>query len=187
MVGKISSNPHPTLPPWEWGVRQGGMMNMEVMKRNVLEFKEVCDKHKLKFLLMFGTLLGAIRSGLPIANDSDLDVFCFSQDYRTWLKVKEELRTRGFYIPDDCPLNDEYVIRGGEKIDINWIQPFGKFYIYNDDIYYPKEYFDFNHYVTLFDASFLIPSNAEQLLSELYGSNWRLPSNEKGHINIYKK
>ena len=184
--GHISDFPDFNLPPWEWGVRQGGMMNIEVMKANVLEFKEVCDKHKLTFILIFGTLLGAVRNNAPIPNDSDFDVFCFAKDYRIWLTVKSELRDRGFYIPDDKPLHDEYIIRNGEKIDINWISPFGNFYVYDEDLYYPRAYFDRLNHIKLFDAYFLAPANSEQLLADLYGDNWRTPSSGKGNWRIYK-
>jgi phosphorylcholine metabolism protein LicD len=184
--GEISSIPHDTLPCWEWGVRQGGMMNMDVMKKNVLEFKEVCDLYNLRFVLMFGSLLGVMRQGSLLEHDSDFDVFCFAEDYMQWHLVKKALKKRCFYIPYEVPFNDDYIIRGGEKIDINWIMPFGRFYAYTDAIYYPREHFDTLDTVMLFDKQFKIPFKAHQLLTDLYG-HWRVPGNCRGHINIYPK
>jgi phosphorylcholine metabolism protein LicD len=185
--GEISDKQDIFLPPWERGVRQGGKMNLEAMQLNVKEFKQVMDRHDIKTVLIFGTLLGVMRQGSLIENDSDFDVFCFTSDYLKWADAKEELKDRGFVVPDRHPLQDDFVIRMGEKIDINWITPFGKFYIYNDDIYYPKYYFDNLVKIQLFEEKFDMPYNWEQLLTDLYGTDWRIPSNKKGRINIYPK
>ena len=37
--GEISKLNDTNLPPWERGVRQGGIMDVETMKQNVLSFK----------------------------------------------------------------------------------------------------------------------------------------------------
>jgi phosphorylcholine metabolism protein LicD len=185
--GEISDKQDIFLPAWERGVRQGGKMNLEAMKLNVVEFKQVMDKHGILTVLIFGTLLGVMRNGQLIPNDSDFDVFCFASDYLKWDDAKKELTDKGFVIPDRHPLHDDFVIRMGEKIDINWLVGFSKFYIYNEDIYYPKYYFDKFQKVNLFGEKFDIPYNWEQLLIDLYGTDWRIPSNKKGRINIYPK
>ncbi len=185
--GEISRLDDLSLPPWERGVRQGGFLNLETMSLNAKEFKQVMDKHNIKIVLIFGTLLGVMRQGGLIKSDSDFDVFCFSNDYLKWDEAKKELRKRNFVIPDRHPLHDDFIIRMGEKIDINWVVPFGKFYVYNEEIYYPKHYFDNLQQVNLFGEKFNIPFNWEQLLVDLYGSDWRTPSNKKGRINIYPK
>ena len=185
--GEISSKTDFSLPPWERGVRQGGMMNLETMQKNVLDFKKIMDDNGISIILIFGTLLGTMRNGQLIPNDSDFDVFCFTSDYLKWGKAKADLICAGFVVPTVHPLHDDFIIRDGEKIDINWIIPFGKFYVYNDDIYYPKEYFDALTVTELFGKQFLVPIKSEQLLIDLYGPNWRIPSSAKGHINIYPK
>lgn len=185
--GEISKIDDLNLQPWERGVRQGGKANKEIIKQNVLEFKDVLDHAQLKFCLIFGTLLGAIREQDIIAHDSDFDVFCFADDYLKWDGVKSQLEERNFIIPKNHPLHDDFVIRNGEKIDINWIFPFSKFYVYNNELYYPRSYFDNLINVSLFGVDFKAPCNPEQLLSDLYGSDWRIPKRSKGRINIYPK
>ena len=186
--GEISTFGDPNLPPWEWGIRQKGMMNKKVVRQNALDFKRVMDSNGIQIVLIFGTLLGTMRNGDVISNDSDFDVFCFEKDYLyKWEKAKKKLRNLGFYIPDIKPLHDDFVARNGEKIDINWIIPFGRFYVYTDTIYYPRHHFDTLEEATLFDTRFKIPSNAIQLLVDLYGENWRVPSSAKGRQNIYPK
>ena len=185
--GEISKFGDPLLPPWEWGVRQGGTYNKDVLIKNVKDFARIMNGECIEFCLIFGTLLGAIRNKDVIDGDSDFDVFCFSKDYLKWPKAVEKLERNNFYIPKVKPLHDDYIIRGVEKIDINWVIPFGKFYVYNDDIYYPREYFDNLDTINLWDIQLKIPSNATQLLQDLYGQNWMIPSSAKGRVNIYQK
>jgi phosphorylcholine metabolism protein LicD len=184
--GEISKFGDPNLPPWEWSLRQKGIMNKEVMKQNALDFKRIMENNGITIVLIFGTLLGVMRNGDVIDKDSDFDVFCFTKDYLKWEKAKTELKQNRFYIPEIKPLHDEFVSRNGEKIDINWIIPFGKFYVYDDGIYYPKEYFDVLKTAQLFGETWKIPNNTEQLLTDLYG-DWKVPSSAKGKQYIYQK
>jgi phosphorylcholine metabolism protein LicD len=149
--------------------------------------KEIFDRHAFKFVIFFGTLLGARRSGTVIYNDSDFDIMCFAKDYLKWDKVKEDLIKIGFNIPVNKPLMDEYLIRNGEKIDINWMISFGSYYVYDDGIYYPKDYFDTVTTTKLFDMSWPCPSNPDRVLTELYGSDWKIPQAKKGKLAIYPK
>lgn len=185
--GEISKFGDASLPPWEWNVRQGGTFNKEVMIKNVLDFKIILDRNNISFCVMFGTLLGFVRDGDIIQGDSDFDIFCFSKDYIKWNKVKKQLKDENFYIPEDVPFNDDYIIRNGEKIDINWVMPFGRYYVYNNEIYYPKEYFEpLNEVIQIWGTPFRLPNNCSRLLEDLYG-NWKVPSKNKGRINIYPK
>lgn len=185
--GDVSKIDDFSLPPWERGVRQGGLMNKVVVKQNALDFKAIMDKHSIRCPIIYGTLLGAMREGDVISNDSDFDVFCFSSDYLRWPSARRELINIGFTIPDIKPLHDDYLIRNGEKIDINWIVPWGKFYLYEEYSYYPKEYFDNLDEIMLFGIKWQAPHNRLQLIKELYGDDWRTPSaGKKGRRYIYQ-
>lgn len=185
--GEISRIDDLSLPPWERGVRQGGVMNKEVVMQNAIDFKKIMDKHQIRCPIIYGTLLGAVREGDVISHDSDFDVFCFSSDYLKWPAAKQELINLGFVIPEIKPLHDDFIIRNGEKIDINWIIPVDKFYVYEDYSYYPKEYFDKLDTIVLFGIEWNTPSNRCQLIKELYGEDWNTPSDKKGRRYIYKR
>ena len=69
--------------PWERGVRiKGTAMDIDIMTQNMLDFKAAMDEAQIPFILIFGTLLGAIREKNFIAYDSDADVACYADDHK---------------------------------------------------------------------------------------------------------
>jgi lipopolysaccharide cholinephosphotransferase len=63
-----------------------------VMLDSLKEFIRVCEKHKLKYYLIGGTALGAIRHGGFIPWDDDLDVGMPRPDFEKLLKLKDEFK-----------------------------------------------------------------------------------------------
>jgi hypothetical protein len=163
------------LQPWEVGVRRGGKMDLVVMSKNLLEFKEVMDKHKVRFLLFFGTLLGLKRNKEFISYDTDVDVICFWPQYLNWLKVKDELRLLGFVVVDKCPLHDEHIIRGGEKIEIWWMGKIFNQIVYDNNIRFDENLILPTKQEEFLGISFEIPAQSEKILELLYGKDWIIP------------
>lgn len=173
--------------PWEIGVRKTGDMNLEVMNKNLLDFKEVMEKYGVRFVCIFGGLLGWIRENRLLPWDTDIDFMCFAEDHIKMAKVVEELKEMGFYIPNrnSCPLNDHFIIRDGEKIELWWFQKIGDEWIYSNEVRYPKGYFD-----TLEDKEYLgvnwkVPCRVEAFLELTYGKDWRIP-NKEGRYTLGK-
>ena len=71
------------------------MNYIEIMKRKELEMliylKEICDKHNIKYYLMYGTLLGAVRHNGFIPWDDDIDIAVPRRDYE---KLKTVLNSQ---------------------------------------------------------------------------------------------
>lgn len=58
---------------------------LEILKK----YRDVCEKHGLRYYLAYGTLLGAIRHKGYIPWDDDIDVWMPRKDFEIFLKVAE--------------------------------------------------------------------------------------------------
>lgn len=61
-------------------------------------FVEVCEKYELRYFLMWGTLLGAIRHGGFIPWDDDLDVGMPIDDYKKFLAIAPKVLPKGLIL-----------------------------------------------------------------------------------------
>lgn len=59
----------------------------DIEKGILKEFIRICDKHSLKYFLLDGSLLGAIRHQGMIPWDDDIDVGMFRSDFEEFLKI----------------------------------------------------------------------------------------------------
>jgi len=74
----------------------------EIQVEMLLEVKRVCEKHDIKYSLIGGTLLGAIRHQGYIPWDDDADVGLLREDYEKFRNVcEQELDSSKFYFQDD--------------------------------------------------------------------------------------
>ena len=170
-----------TQVPWEVGVRKDGDMNQKVMTRNLLDFKLIMNKHGIEFMLIFGTLLGAIREGGLIEYDTDADVACLETNHRMIHRVVTDLLGLGFKIVprDYSPLHDMFFIRDGEKIEIWWFCDTGTEWLYDKSIRYPKSFFDTTEQVDFLGNTFKVPNNPKEFLTLTYGNDWVTPDRNK--------
>ena len=88
----------------------------KVMLNILINFKDFCDKNNLKFYLIFGTLLGAVRHQGFIPWDDDIDVTMPRKDYEKLVSLMKE----------NNKIND-HIIFSSYEVDNN-IWPFGKVY-----------------------------------------------------------
>lgn len=71
------------------------------------ELKRICEKHNIKYFMIAGTLLGAVRHEGFIPWDDDMDFGMMRDDYERFLTVcQEELDNTKFYLQTDR--NDKY-------------------------------------------------------------------------------
>ena len=69
------------------------------------EIVKICDKHGLRYYLIYGTLLGAVRHQGFIPWDDDLDITMPRKDYDVFLKVAQEELSSEYFLQDDDTQN----------------------------------------------------------------------------------
>ena len=56
-------------------------------RNNLREFIRICEKHQLRYYLVEGSLLGAVRHQGMIPWDDDIDVAMFREDYERFMQI----------------------------------------------------------------------------------------------------
>ena len=77
------------------------------------KLKGVCDRHGLKAYLIYGSLLGAVRSGGIIPGDDDIDLAMPRKDYNRLIELEAEFEKPYFL---QHPGNDECFFGGYAKL-----------------------------------------------------------------------
>ena len=74
----------------------------------LVEFDKICKKHNLKYVLVGGTLIGAIRHNGFIPWDDDIDVSMLREDYNKFVEIqKKELNHDKYYL-QSMETNDKF-------------------------------------------------------------------------------
>lgn len=86
------------------------------------ELKRVCDEHGLKIFLIYGSLLGAVRSGGMLPDDDDIDVALLREDYDKLISLTGEFKEPYFLqnnYNDDCFYGGYIKLRNTQTTAIN--------------------------------------------------------------------
>ena len=151
-------------------------INKDIAKENLLLFNKIALKNGLKFGLVYGTLLGAIREHDFIAHDEDIDLFILKEDLDLFKSMLFDLRESGFdVIRYDRRDGLCSIMRKGEYIDIYIMSPLvdGVRETLGDPI--PERYVtDLSEY--FFQGAFFYAArDAEESMIFCYGETWKIP------------
>lgn len=90
------------------------------------ELKRICEKHGIRYFMIAGTLLGAVRHKGFIPWDDDMDFGMLRPDFEKFLQVsKKELDMDRFYLQTDR--NDLYYTFNFAKLRLNGTKVFEEF------------------------------------------------------------
>ena len=82
-------------------IPQEDLRKMQLLQLDmIVEFDRVCRKHNIKYVIAYGTLLGAVRHQGYIPWDDDSDLAMLREDYEKFKKVAHELN------PEICFFQD---------------------------------------------------------------------------------
>ena len=159
------------------------IMDREISKSNILDFKKIMDTLDIRYGLMYGTLLGAIRDGDFIPWDEDIDIFVLEEDRKKVLNTlfhfekigMKVARYRGHYIS---------IIRNNEYIDIYFYKKTLNNKRREGDFEVDARFLEKTEFIEFFGEKFMVPSNPKELLTFLYGDDWHIPKkNVKPKLN----
>jgi len=165
-------------------------LDIRVAIENLKIFKMTADAVELPIMLMYGTLLGAIREGQFLKHDSDTDLVVEETDEDKLLKIIPDLEIKGLLL-----VRYEKVIvfgagiimysfmRNGMWIDVYLLQRRRSCIICG--IAYPSVFFEDLQNVSFYGEIYHIPNNVEDFLVLGYGADWRIPK-ENFHISLVK-
>lgn len=151
----------------------------------------------------FGTLLGVVRDNGFIKNDTDLDFGIVSDDSFKWDKLESTLNNIGL-IKDHQYVENDIIIEQTYRYKFLYVDFFLYFetddqlvahVCYKDDnLLYPKkdQYSIMLRYsprissfqnIEVNNYELRIPSNYQEYLVAVYGSNWRIPDDSYDYRN----
>lgn len=163
--------------------RKGKPMNLNVCRENLSLLKDIFDKHTIKFFLIWGSCLGAVRNGNFISYDSDTDIGVYMKDRDKIIAVVPEFKKVGFEpirtsVPDDALT----LMRNDEYIDIGFFQ---KRYDEHQKSYWGYqnhrvygEHLDHLDTIDFLGEEYNVPQNVDKYLTRVYGITWKIPIKE---------
>lgn len=151
------------------------ILDPDISGKNLLDFKEVCDRYKIRYGLMFGTLLGAIREGNFILHDEDTDIFVLDEDRNKVLNALVDFDKLGFKVARYSEKNGLLsIIRNDDYIDMYFYKKFMNKRQIHDNMVDAK-YLENRDTVNFLGKDFPVPGNPKELLKVMYGEDWETP------------
>lgn len=174
-MGKIKTNNgvlHYRMVPLYPGVK---IIDKAKSTENLLLLKAVLDRQQIPFLLIAGTLLGAVREGDFIAHDEDIDLAFLAEDKQRVLDALPAMIETGFAIARYNRRGVLSVIRQGEYIDLYFFAPYAANQRACDGWIVLEQFLIDTAPYEFKGASFLAPREYREYLLCEYGADWQTP------------
>ncbi|MGN0033205.1 MAG: LicD family protein [Candidatus Limimorpha sp.] len=142
---------------------------------NLCLFKKIADRNNFRFILAYGTLLGAVREKDFIAHDEDIDLAAPFSDKDLFLSMLFELRDNGFEVARWDSRGLITIIKDNEYIDIYFFKKYNEKLSINSGMPLPTKYLDDTTEIMFKDVAFNVPADTIDALEFWYGKNWQTP------------
>ncbi|AWV91135.1 hypothetical protein DN745_18105 [Bradymonas sediminis] len=153
-------------------------MNMAQCKENLFVLADILDAQSIRYGIIYGTLLGAIRDNGFIPWDEDVDLFVLDEDRQLFLSLLFEMRQEDLevvrYTGDLLSL-----MRGSDYIDIYFMRRklFGDRVCGADRL--RARFFETRETIQFLGRSFPTVAEPEAFLDYAYGKDWKTPIKHK--------
>lgn len=142
---------------------------------NILILKTVLDRHQIPFLLIAGTLLGAVREGDFIEHDEDVDLAFLSENKQQLFDALPDILSEGFEIARYNRRGLLSIIRHGEYIDLYFFSPASNGRRTCDGWLVLETFLKDTDQFSFKGENFLVPREYQEYLLCEYGETWRIP------------
>lgn len=161
-------------------------LNLIKAKKNLLDIKDILDKHSIKFGLIYGTLLGAIRENNFIEHDEDIDLSMLEEHKEDLLATLQDIIDVGFRVLryDGKLLS---ISRDNEYIDFYFFKKTDSSYRKCDvGLKAKNKYLEETKAYPFLGKNFQIPVESEKFLIDLYGKDWKIPIKDVSALDYNK-
>lgn len=155
------------------------IMNLEIAEENLKIFYSIIHNSGVRYGLMFGTLLGAIRENGFIKHDEDTDIYVLSEDKDAFYRLLPSLKNEGLKVVRN---SDSFVslMKDDEYLDVYFFElirklNFKKYRSLNNNYVIRASYLESYNEMIFLGMNIRIPSQPEKVLKTLYGKSWKIP------------
>lgn len=151
------------------------VINKPIAIDNLVAFKRVLDNAHIDFLIIAGTLLGAVREHDFISYDEDIDVALLVENKQKLFDVLPELLAEGFEIARYDKRNLLSVIRNGEYIDLYFFYKSEEVLRRCNGWLIPAKFLENTALISFKNNLFSAPRDYVEYLRYEYGETWQTP------------
>ena len=159
--------------------REFAIRNPDQLLENMVLMRDILAEKNIRCFLHYGTLLGAIREKGFIPHDDDADVGVFGDDFDSVIGLLPVFLENGFVFNSQRNGRLLQFVRKGEQVDIFFAYErftlAGRKWAIDERATIAPGYLDRLGTIDFLGHQFLIPSNPEGLMRNLYGKTWRIP------------
>lgn len=153
------------------------IINKEIASKNLSAIRSILIEERINFMLIAGTLLGAIRENDFISHDEDIDLAFLEEDKQKVIDILPKIIDSGFCIARYDIRGLISIIRNGEYIDFYFFRSVkGEEVLRTCCGWLIPDKFLTNHIIWEFKGdTYNIPKDYIEYLKYEYGLDWETP------------